>query len=82
MTLSLINNVTKTEYRFEVGAVVSALYYDIEVSLDDGMSDGEYTYGLYDGDRLLSYGLCQIGEYKSETKEYNKKSKIIQYGGN
>lgn len=59
----------------------SALFYTFDISLSDGMNDGEYTYELYDGDKMVSTGLVQIGDYNAENKEYkeNKKDYIV-YG--
>jgi hypothetical protein len=48
------------------------------------MVDGEYTYQLYDRDCLVANGLCQIGDYKAEVKEYkenkNKEKTYKVYG--
>ena len=58
---------------------------EIDISLIDGMEDGEYTYYLKDGDELLATGLLQIGDYKRDENvntEYNDNNNgYIVYDG-
>lgn len=75
MILEIINNLTKNTVNFTVDDLKdSALFYHFDISLVDGMEDGEYTYYLKDGDKLLATGLLQIGDYKRDENvntEYN-----------
>ena len=49
------------------------------------MEDGEYTYYLKDGDKLLATGLLQIGDYKRDenvnTKYNDNNNGYIVYDG-
>lgn len=86
MILKLYNNLTKKEETFtEIeDKLTSQLFYHIDLTLVDGMIDGEYTYELYDEDILVAQGLMQIGDYErdiEENKEYNDNKKTyIVYG--
>lgn len=86
MILKLYNNLTKKEETFtEIeDKLTSQLFYHIDLTLVDGMIDGEYTYELYDEDILVAQGLMQIGDYErdiEENKEYNDDKKTyIVYG--
>lgn len=75
MILEIINNLTKNTVNFTVDDLKdSALFYHFDISLVEGMEDGEYTYFLKDGDVLLATGLLQIGDYKRDENvntEYN-----------
>lgn len=84
MQLKLINNLTKNT--IDLGEVedslVSSIFYSFEITLPDGVKDGEYTYELYENGNMVSTGLLQIGDYKQESgKEYNENKKgFIVYG--
>lgn len=84
MQLKLINNLTKNT--IDLGEIddkmVSALFYSFDITLPDGVKDGEYTYELYENGNKVSTGLVQIGDYKQESgKEYNENKKgYIVYG--
>lgn len=84
MQLKLINNLTKNA--IDLGEVedslVSSIFYSFEITLPDGVKDGEYTYELYENGNKVSTGLLQIGDYKQESgKEYNENKKgYIVYG--
>lgn len=81
MRLELTNNVTKTTTNYEVNDFFSSnIFFHFEIKLEKGMIDGEYTYRLYDGECEVASGLCQIGDYKAEVKEYNKEKKYKVYG--
>ena len=44
------------------------------------MPEGEYSYKLYDNNKLVSRGLAQIGDYVPQTTTYTKtKDNYIQY---
>ena len=84
MKLKLVNNLTKNT--IDLGEIedkkVSALFYSFDISLPDGIIDGEYTYQLYVDDNIVSTGLLQVGDYKSDNKEYNDNKKgYIVYNG-
>lgn len=84
MQLTLKHNVTKKEVTIDlVDLADSNLFYHFdEVYLPEGMDDGEYDYTLYsDEGKIVSVGLCQIGDYQNENKQYKEKKEIIQYNG-
>lgn len=85
MTLKFKNNVSKKEYEFTVEDLDDTMmYYHFEnVQLPIGLSDGEYSYELYDADnKLVAQGLAQIGSYVPEnTKKYEKNNSYKQYNG-
>lgn len=86
MTLELVTNISKNAFLF--GAIDlndSALFYHFNINLSEGMEDGEYTYYLKDGDKVLATGLLQIGDYKRDENvntEYNDNNNgYIVYDG-
>lgn len=56
----------------------SDLYFNLAVTLNAGLPDGEYEYSLSAGETLLSSGLLVIGD-NSRPSEYNKDIKYEQY---
>lgn len=81
MRLELVNNSTKTTTTYDVNDFFSSnIFFHFELKLEEGMLDGEYNYYLYDGECLVANGLCQIGDYKTDVKEYNKKKTYKVYG--
>lgn len=58
----------------------SNMFYHFDLNLYEDMVDGEYTYELLEGEKELARGLVQIGDYKSSTTNYNKKTKFKIYG--
>lgn len=87
MTLDLVSNISKNAFLFGVNDLKdSALFYHFNISLAEGMEDGEYTYYLKEGDELLATGLLQIGDYKRDENvntEYNDNNNgYIVYDGN
>ena len=56
----------------------SDLYFNLAVTLPDGIPDGEYEYSLYAGEILVSSGLLVIGE-NFRPSEYNKEITYEQY---
>lgn len=86
MQLDLVSNISKNVVNFTVDDLKdSALFYHFDISLVEGMEDGEYTYYLKDGDELLATGLLQIGDYKRDENvntEYNDNNNgYIVYDG-
>lgn len=83
MILKLTNNVTKQEYTWEVNDEgKSGMYWTFEIILPEGITDGEYSYELYDDVQKIASGLCQIGEYVEQKKTYqNNEKKTITYNG-
>ena len=84
MILKLTSNLTKIEYTFTglTDTLESRLFYALDIQLPEGVDDGEYSYVLYEDDnRVLATGLCQIGDYVPEKKEYKQENKqtYIQY---
>ena len=81
MLLKLTNNMTKVTKDFFVTDLKdSNMLYHFDLNLEEGMSDGEYTYELLEGEDKLAKGLLQIGDYKKSDKQYNKKVKYKVYG--
>ena len=56
----------------------SALYFNLAVTLNAGLPDGEYEYSLSAGEILVSSGLLVIGE-NGKPNEYNKVITYEQY---
>lgn len=89
MKLILNNNLTKQKLSFNVRDFHSSnIFFHFELRLQDNledirvenMSEGEYSYFLYDGDTKVAEGLLQIGDYTKENKEYNNEKKYKVYG--
>jgi hypothetical protein len=81
MILKLTNNMTKVTKDFFVTDLKdSNMFYHFDLNLEEGMSDGEYTYELLEGEDKLAKGLLQIGDYKKSEKQYNKKKTYKVYG--
>lgn len=82
MELKLVNNLTKMERNVEVtDKGTSGAFYDFDIVLPNGMVDGEYTYELMEYGKTVSRGLCQIGNYIADKKQYNKEEKYVTYNG-
>lgn len=86
MTLKLRNNLTKIEYTFDnlVDELVSRLFYTFDITLPEGMDDGEYAYTLYDDRNVVkATGLLQVGDYKPQNNTYTAQTQngYIQYNG-
>ena len=85
MTLKLRNNLTKIEYTFDnlADELVSRLFYTFDITLPEGMDDGEYAYTLYDGNVVKATGLLQVGDYKPNNNTYTAQTQngYIQYNG-
>jgi len=75
----------------------SKLYYKFTLNIPEGTDDGEYSYELYEKEsnyddnfgfgfdegnyRLVSTGLCIIGDYQKNNTEYIKTNRVRkQYG--
>ena len=86
MTLKLRNNLTKVVYTFDnlEDKLTSRLFYTFDLTLQDGMDDGEYTYTLIDEDEhTVATGLVQIGDYTPNNNTYTAQTQngYIQYNG-
>ena len=86
MTLKLRNTLTKIEYTFDnlVDELVSRLFYTFDITLPEGMDDGEYAYTLYDDRNVVkATGLLQVGDYKPQNNTYTAQTQngYIQYNG-
>lgn len=81
MLLKLYNTLSKKSYEFIVNDTGNSnINYKVSLKLDGGMADGEYSYKLYDNNKLVSRGLAQIGNYVPQTTAYNKTDDgYIQY---
>ena len=88
MRLKLVHNLTKSEYIFTGLTDVnsSKLFYGFDITLKDGMSEGEYSYELYDDNEIMvGTGLLQVGDYTPEKEEYKdnttENKTYIEYQG-
>lgn len=83
MILKLTNNLTKTEYQFNVeDKYSSTMFFSFDIVLPDGIKDGEYSYQLLDDKGVeVATGLAQIGEYTPKKTTYENNKKIVQYNG-
>lgn len=81
MILKLTNNLSKTHLTFNVeDQNTSNIYFNFNIRLEQNLEgiplseliEGEYTYELFDEGKKIAEGLLQLGDYKSENKEYNK----------
>lgn len=86
MTLKLRNNLTKVVYTFDnlEDKLTSRLFYTFDLTLQDNMDDGEYTYNLIDGNEaIVATGLLQIGDYTPNNNTYTAQTQngYIQYNG-
>ena len=81
MLLKLYNTLTKKSYEFILNNTGNSnINYKINLKLESDMPEGEYSYKLYDNNKLVSRGLCMIGDFKPETTTYNKtEDNYIQY---
>lgn len=79
MDLRIWNTIDREGFTLEVSDIpMSRLYYNLAITLPQGLSDGEYEYSLeLDGD-VLSSGLMIIGESEG-ADEYNRKITYQQY---
>lgn len=79
MVLRIWNTIDRDGFTLEVTDIpMSRLYYNLAISLPEGLSDGEYEYSLKTGENVLSCGLMIIGE-RDEADEYNRKITYQQY---
>lgn len=77
MKLKIINTLTQQESTFEVEDQGGPLYYKFDITLDN-QPEGEYQYFLI-GDKTISQGLLQIGNYTKKVDSYNKETKYKEY---
>ena len=84
MTLIFINNLTKVQYSFTgiTDLCTSAMFYQFNINLPEGMSEGEYEYTLLDGENVMAKGLAQVGDYTPSKQTYNNTNNgYTVYGG-
>ena len=84
MELLLKNNVTKAQYSFTgiTDLCTSAMFYQFNINLPEGMSEGEYEYTLLDGENVMAKGLAQVGDYTPSKQTYNNTNNgYTVYGG-
>ncbi len=79
MSLSLRNTTDQGETSLSVIDLnTSGLYFNIAVSLPNGLADGEYQYILKSGEIAVSVGLLYIGGLESPS-QYEKTITYKQY---
>lgn len=84
MELIFTNNVTKIQYSITglTDLCTSALFWQFNINLPEGMLDGEYEYVLVDDNRVVANGLLQIGDYTPSKQTYNNTDNgYTVYGG-
>ena len=86
MILKIINNLSKNTINYEVNdEKTSSFFYQFSIQLPAECEDGEYTYELYDNEKMIATGILQIGDYQKDNNinnEYNDNNKdIIVYNG-
>ena len=81
MLLKLYNTLTKKSYEFIVNDTGNSnINYKINLKLESVMPEGEYSYKLYDNNKLVSRGLCMIGDFIPEITSYTiTNNGYIQY---
>lgn len=81
MTFTLKNTTDLTTiYSEEVtDKETSEQFYVFDITLPDGIPDGEYEYSLTEGDSVLSSGLVTIKGNASVPTEYNQDITYEQY---
>ena len=81
MLLKLYNTLTKKSYEFIVNDTGNSnINYKINLKLESGMDEGTYEFKLYDNNKLVSRGLCIIGDFKPEITSYTiTNNGYIQY---
>lgn len=84
MELKLINNTTKHEVELTEleDKKLSRYFYSFDLSFNEDMEEGEWTYQLFKDGKMVANGLLQIGDYTKETIEHNTDRKgFISYNG-
>ena len=74
MELTLKNNVTKQEIVLTglTDNGTNALFYQFNIALPNTVDEGEYSYQLMDGTKVVAIGLVQIGSFEPTKTTYNK----------
>lgn len=57
----------------------SARFYTFDITLPEGIPDGEYEYTLKDGDTILSTGIINIRGKAENDTQYEKAIQYTQY---
>ncbi len=73
MELIFTNNVSKIQYSITglTDLCTSALFWQFNITLPEGMLEGEYEYNLLDGNTVIARGVLQIGDYTPDKTTYN-----------
>ena len=81
MLLKLYNTLDKKTYSFTVNDIGNSnINFKVSFTLEAGMPDGEYSYKLFDNNKIVSRGLCIIGDFKPDVTTYAKtENGYIQY---
>lgn len=79
MSLVLRNTTDQQETTLSVTDLnTSGLYFNLAVTLPEGLADGEYQYTLKDGNIQVSCGLLYIGDLQSPS-QYERTITYQQY---
>lgn len=86
MTLKLENNVTNVSFAISglTDLQSSGLNYVFNLTLPEGVDNGEYNYTLFDDDNVVvATGVAQIGSYTPQKTTYTAQTNndYIQYEG-
>ncbi len=66
MTLYLTNQLSKIQYEISglTDLGTSRTYYNLDVTLPEGIVDGQYNYALADDEGVIvATGIAQVGDY-------------------
>lgn len=86
MTLKIYNNLTKVSYTLEnlVDLRQSSINYCFNITLPEGIDNGEYNYTLTDDeDNVAATGILQIGSYAPQKQAYTAQTNngFVLYNG-
>ena len=74
--LKLINQVTKEELLFDDISDEGSYYI---VTISDELAIGQYDYFMLEGEKILSNGIAQYGEYERTKTDYSNDITIKTY---
>ena len=81
--LALTNGMTHKDYTFNVTPTVNGMVLTMSITFEEKPDRGQYDYTLKRGDKVVSFGLAQIGQtiLRPVRVEYNETIETKQYNG-
>ena len=81
--LTLTNGMTHKEYTFNVTPTVTGMVITMSITFEEKPDRGQYDYTLQRGDKVVSFGLAQIGQtiLRPTRVVYNETIETKQYNG-